>query len=117
MLWNVFGERVEPMVRIMFTWSLKQLRSASIDPQLRSQFTDAEHGFMFSLYLISVVSLSDEECNKTLHQPKSFLLSQFQLLCEEALTRTKLFCITNITVLRALTMYMVMYALLECEIS
>lgn len=107
MLWVIFSGRVEPMVRISFTWSLEQLRSASMDTELRTQFTDAEHGFVFSIFLISIVSLSDEDCNKMPHGSRHILLSEFQNLCKEALARTNLFCITDIMVLRALTMYMV----------
>lgn len=106
-LWNTFDYRVNPLVRICFSWALKSLRSASVGPECQKQLTDAEHALIFSLYLISVISLSDQDCRRELHQPRSILLAEFQMLCEEALSRTNLFCITDITVLKALTIYMV----------
>lgn len=106
-LWNIFDQRVHPLVRISFSWALKSLRSASIEIEDQKQLTDAEHAFVFSLYLLSVISLSDEDCLREMHQPRPVLLSDFQMLCEEALTRTNLLCITDITVLKALTLYMV----------
>ncbi|KAL9109897.1 MAG: hypothetical protein Q9227_005420 [Pyrenula ochraceoflavens] len=105
-LWNVFNQRVNPVVRISFSWALKPLHSISMHPEHQKQLTDAEHAFIFSMYLSSAVSLSDEECQRELHQPRSYIISELQILCEEALSRTNLFCMTDITVLKALTIYM-----------
>lgn len=106
-LWNIFYQRVNPLIRMLFSWALKRLHSASIDPESQEQLSAAEHAFIFSLYLISVVSLSDEECRRELHQSRSLLLSKFETLCEEAFSCTNLFCTTDIMVLKALNVYMV----------
>ena len=62
---------------------------------------------MFALCLLTIVSLSDEECKGNLQQPRISLLFEYQMLCEKALSRTNIFCMTDITVLKAFTMYMV----------
>jgi len=106
-LWHYFRQRVQPVARISFDAELKRLETVSFDSESRKQLSDAEHAFVFSLYLISVVSLSDEDCKRELHQSKSWLVLEYQLLCEEALSRTNLFCMTDIIVIKALTVYMV----------
>lgn len=106
-LWDAFSQRVNPLVRIIFSWSLSYWRSASTDQHLQKQLDDSEHALLFSLYLVSTTSLSEEECEEELHQPKATLMSKYQVLCEEALARTNILCITDITVLKALTIYMV----------
>ena len=106
-LWDTFSQRVHPILRISFSWELKRLQLSSTDADDRRRMSDAEHAFIFSLFFISVASLSEEECKMKLKQPRSFLLNEYQLLCEETLSRTNLFCMTDIMVLKALTVYMV----------
>ena len=106
-LWNNFDQRVYPVSKIMFGWALKRLHLVSIEPEYQKQLTDAEHAFIFALYLMSVISLSDDDCRKAMHQPRTLLIFKFQTLCEEALSRTNIFCITDTMVFRALTLYMV----------
>ncbi|KAL6721752.1 hypothetical protein ACLMJK_000857 [Lecanora helva] len=104
-LWKIFNLRVNPVVRISFNWALMLLHSASMHPEYQKQFTDAEHALMFSLYLSSVISLSDEDCRREMHQPRSLLIAEFHTLCEEAFSRNNLLCMTDITVLQALAVY------------
>lgn len=112
-LWDVFEKRVHPVLRISHAWELKKFQSISNDLEDRKQMTGPQHAFMFSVYHISVLSLSDDECRKGLLRPRSDLLAAFQTLCEEALSRTNLFCITDITVLKTLTIYVVTKTLSE----
>ncbi len=104
-LWSAFYHRVHPLVTISFRWASKEIESAATSNQ--RSLTDAEYAFVFAVYLISVISLSDEECQNKLHQARSVLLTEYQLLCEEAVARTNLFCITDIMVLKALVYYVV----------
>ena len=67
-LWETFNERVKPVIRISFGWDLQRLQSTCMVPQPPKQLSAAEQAFVFSLYLISVVSLSDDECRKKLFQ-------------------------------------------------
>lgn len=117
-LWKTFAHRVQPLVRVSFDWNLKRLSDRFIATQLGSKgqygssggtavFSDGEYALLYSIYLITVVSFSEEECVISLHQPKPFLVSQFQLLCEDALYKTNIFCITDIKVLQALAHYMI----------
>jgi hypothetical protein len=102
-LWAAFYQRVNPLLAISFRRASKNPEAASFQRPL----TDAECAFLFAGFLISVVSFSDGECESELHQSRSVLLVEYQTLCEEAVARTNLFCITDILVLKALTIYMV----------
>lgn len=101
-LWRFFSQRVNPVLRISFDKEL-----ACLNPENRKQLTDVEHTLTYSIYLLTVLSLSDEECRRELQQPRSLMVSHFQTLCEESLSHTNPFCVTNITVLKALAIYLV----------
>ncbi|KAL8663594.1 MAG: hypothetical protein Q9202_003782 [Teloschistes flavicans] len=105
-LWKAFHQRVNPFLRILFKRESKQLQTDAMHPEHVMQLTDAEHALIFSLYLISLLSLSDEDCRRDMHRPRSFLISELQTLCEEALSHTNLFCVKNITLLKAITIYL-----------
>ena len=98
-----------PVTTISFGWALNQFRSISMDIEDRKRLSNAEHAFLFSLYLAGVISLSDEECKRDVQQSRLNLLTEYQTLCEEALSRTNLLCMTDITVLKALALYMVIH--------
>lgn len=116
-LWRTFAHRVQPLVRISFDWNLKRLSDRFVAAHLTLQIfgtsqptdtlSESELALVYSIYLVSVVSLSEEECSMLLHQSKSFVLFQLQLLCEDALYKTNIFCITDIKVLQALAHYMI----------
>lgn len=104
LLWNTFYQRVEPLVRTTFRWKLQELRRQSEHPE---DLSGVDHAFVLAIYLISIVSLLDEECDVLLHESKPYMLLQYHALCEEALLRTNLFCMNDITVIKALIFYMV----------
>lgn len=106
-IWNTFKQRVRPIIRISFDWTLRRLESISLHPDQLKRLTNAEHALIFSLYLLGVSSLSEDECRTRLQRSKSLVLSELQMYCEQALQRTDIFCITEITVMQALTYYMV----------
>ncbi|KAL8868028.1 MAG: hypothetical protein Q9174_005263 [Haloplaca sp. 1 TL-2023] len=105
-LWNAFSHRIHPVLRISFTWDYRRIFFASTLPDQYKPLTEAEHIFKFALYLITVLGLSDEECVQKLHYPRDSMVSQFQTIVEEALSHTNIFCVTNITILKALTVYL-----------
>lgn len=106
-LWERFLRNANPLIKIDFDWALEKLRSTSTTPEGRVQLKDEEHAFVSSVFLMSVVSLSEEECAKFLGQPKEVLLSHYQTICEQAFSRSNIFCITTTTVIRAIVLYIV----------
>lgn len=112
-LWIVFYQRVNPLIRITFSWELQRLQRASVDSEQQNQLSHAECTLLCSLYLLSAISLSEEECTKRLCRSKSQLISEFDSLFNEALSCIGLLCINDIIVLKALTMYIVIVINLE----
>ena len=76
-------------------------------PDHRLHVEDSEDALVASIYLASVVSLSDAECRTKLRQSKTSLLPQYQTSCEEALARTNILCTKNIVALKAMAIYLV----------
>ena len=112
-IWEAFDARIDPVVRIAFKWELRQLRTASLHLEQRKHLKDSQNAFIFSCYLISALSLTDDDCQQNLRQTRDWLLTEFQMLCEEALFRTNIFCMNDIMVLKTLTFYMVYSASLS----
>jgi hypothetical protein len=106
-LWDRFERNANPLIKIDFDWVLKQVRSSSITPEGRMNLKDEDHTFVFCVYLMSLVSIPPEECERVLRQSKQALLSHYQAICEQALSRCNIFCITNTTLIKAIVLYTV----------
>jgi hypothetical protein len=106
-LWDRFERNANPLIKIDFDWVLKQVRTSSTTLESRMILKDEEHTFVFCVYLMSVVSIPPEECERVLRRPKQALLSHYQAICEQALSRCNIFCITNTTLIRAIVLYTV----------
>ncbi|KAG9857545.1 hypothetical protein KCU98_g928, partial [Aureobasidium melanogenum] len=104
-LWNEFERNANPLMKIDFDWALEEVRFKSTPFEGRMGLQDEDHAFVFCLYLMSIVTIPDHECLEVLHQPKQFLLSHYQAICEQALSRCNIFCITNVLVIRAILLY------------
>ncbi|KAI5196002.1 hypothetical protein E4T39_07980 [Aureobasidium subglaciale] len=104
-LWNRFERNANPLIKINFDSALKSLRTSSTNVGSRVQLKDGEHTFVFCVYLMSIVSIPGEECLRELHQSKDVLLSHYQAICEQALSRSNIFCITDIIIIRAIVLY------------
>jgi hypothetical protein len=110
-LWERFLRNANPLIKIDFDWALETLRSTSTTSERRAQLKDEEHAFVFCVFLMSVVSLPQQECVRYLGQLKEDLLSHYQAICEQALSRTNIFCITNTIVIRAILLYIVSFTI------
>ena len=106
-LWNIYCQRVHPLGKVLFDSEIDQMRAAAISPNGPSQFTVQEHAFIFAVYLLSVRSLSEDECLRLLSRPKSALFSDYQIFCEQALSGSSFFCVADFTTIQALTLYVV----------
>ncbi|MCJ1379801.1 hypothetical protein MMC17_002904 [Xylographa soralifera] len=106
-LWDIFYRRVHPVVKISFNWEIEPLRATAIAPNGPNRLAFPDHAFIFAVYLISVTSLSEDECSRLLGQPKSALFSDFQILCEQALAGSNFLGASDIATIQASTMYII----------
>ena len=108
-LWTTYSQRINPLFKVMFEWDLGNLASTRLSsPSTPLDVTKA--ALVSSIYLASVVSLTDSECRTIFGHPKSSLLPDCQRLCEEAIVRTNILCMKNIQSLKALAIYLVSHA-------
>jgi len=105
-LWTIYRRRVDPFIRITFSWELDRLQSATVLPS-QINITDAEDALVSAIYLASIVSLSEAECQSKLYQPKSSLLLEHQTYCEEAMASTNILCMKSTVALKAMVIYLV----------
>lgn len=98
-------------MKVFFDWEVEGLRNASTTTNSNRVLANQEHGFLFALYLISVVSLQSDECESLLGQSKPKLLSDYEMLCEQALATSNFMGTSDIIVLQALALYVVSISL------
>jgi hypothetical protein len=64
---------------------------------------------MFAVYLSSVTSLSDEDCQNMMGEHKTTLLARFSNMTQQALTNAEVLRSSDISVLQALTLFLVSF--------
>ena len=106
-LWDIFCRRVHPLAKISFDWELEHIRGTAIAPNGSDELTYQEHAFIFAVYYASVTSLSEDECSRLLERPKATLVSDFQMLCEQALAASNLLGASDLTTIQASILYIV----------
>lgn len=95
------------MVKISFDWELERIRATAIATNGPSRLTFQEHAFIFAVYLISVTSLSEDECSRLFGPPRSALFADFRLLCEQALAASDFLSASDLTTIQASALYIV----------
>lgn len=104
-LWQIYLENVNPLLKVTHTPTL-QARiieavsdMANIGPTLEA--------LIFSIYCISVLSLTEDECCNLFGSPKKDLLASYQFACQQALLKCRTWRFTDIDGLTALYLYLV----------
>jgi hypothetical protein len=106
-LWETFLQRVHPTWKVIFNQELLQIRNTATGYNGYAVLSFPDHAFLFAMYLISVVALSDEECLELLSQPKQAMLIEFRLLCEQALAGSDLLGSSELRTIQAAMLYIV----------
>lgn len=83
------------------------MRASAMAPTGVDELTIEGQAFVFALYLLSVLSLTEDECLRMLGQEKPILLSQYQMLCEQALAGCDFLGSSSMTTIEASLMYIV----------
>jgi hypothetical protein len=106
-LWNLYLSHVHPMNKLFFSWEKEPLmQKAANNPQSLSK---SEQAFCFATYFITILSLSDEEAKGEMGgSSKSQLLDDFQSSAETALFTVGFMDTSDLLVLQAFLLYIVM---------
>ena len=108
-LWDAYRQNAHPLAKICFDWDLEQMRTEIVSAASACIMSAAKHAFTFAIYLISVRSLSNEECYALLNQPRDIAVSEFQKLCEQALAMAHFLSTSDVMVIQALALYIVSF--------
>ena len=109
-LWQIYLDNVNPLLKVTHTPTLQGriIEAASsltnIKPSLEA--------LMFSIYCMSIFSLSEEVCQDMFGNSKDRLLERYQLGCQQALLNCGFLQSTDRDCLTALYLYLV--GLIRC---
>lgn len=109
-LWQLFLQRVEPLVKMSFKWTLDRLQSALANDAEWIQLSDGERLLAISSCFYGAVSLSREESRENFGKSKPQLVTEFRGRCEDSFRCINILAINDIDTLKALCLYVVSLA-------
>ena len=104
-LWQVFLNNVYPLLKIFHAPTVQQqlLKCASD----LTNASPAMHALMFGIYTTAIASMGNEDCIATMNEDKWILGSRYHTGLQYALHRAEFLRTSDITVLKAFTLYIV----------
>ncbi len=106
-LWMMFRERVDPVARLSFSWTLERLQSAVSDQSLYKKLTAGERALIVASCYFGVVSLTKDECLAECGISKPDMLTAYRYHCEQSLIHINILTISDMESLKALCLYVV----------
>ncbi|KAJ9614712.1 hypothetical protein H2204_014520 [Knufia peltigerae] len=104
-LWEVFKENVDPVVRILHRPTTKTIlmnAASSLDRVSRPA-----EALLFSIYYGAVVSMTHEQCRQLLDEDKEMLLKRYRFATEQALARADFLNSSSLMCLQAFAFFLV----------
>lgn len=102
-LWQIFVDNVDPLTKVVHVPTLQsQVKRAAADLGILPKGFEA---LLFAIYSMAILSLRNEECQKTFGEPRKILLSRYISATKAALSQAKFMGTTNIIVLQALVLH------------
>ncbi|KAI1498481.1 fungal-specific transcription factor domain-containing protein [Biscogniauxia marginata] len=103
-LWQTFLERVNPLTKIIHVPTVQPMLVKAATS--RAGIARSSEALLFSIYLISTVSLNESECIERLGCTKSEAYNRFSRGCRAALRRVGILKTYDLIVLQALVLYL-----------
>ncbi|KAI1486546.1 fungal-specific transcription factor domain-containing protein [Biscogniauxia mediterranea] len=103
-LWQTFLERVNPLTKVIHVPTVQPMLVKAATT--RAGITRNSEALMFSIYLISTVSLTESECIERLGCTKNEAYNRFSRGCRAALRRIGILKTYDLVVLQALILYL-----------
>jgi hypothetical protein len=104
-LWQVFLERINPLTKIIHTPTTEQLIISAMTNH--SSISYKSRALLFAIYLVSVISLSDDETSATLSLSKDEAIQRFTKGLKTALNKINFLRNYDMIVLQTLVLYLV----------
>lgn len=106
-LWMMFRERVDPVVRLSFSWTLERLQSAVNDATQYKSLTAGERALLVASCYFGVVSLTKDECLAECGTSKADLTTAYRYHCEQSFIHLNILTVSDMESLKALCLYVV----------
>ncbi|UZP42969.1 hypothetical protein NXS19_010785 [Fusarium pseudograminearum] len=104
-LWDVFMERVEPVVKINFKWTLAHLKAAISDGEKWDRLEAGERALILSTRLFAAVSLANHECLRRFGRSRAVLINECRMRCDIAFSKMSLLSIDSLATIKAFCFY------------
>ncbi|KIX04547.1 uncharacterized protein Z518_05417 [Rhinocladiella mackenziei CBS 650.93] len=104
-LWEVFKENVDPIVRILHRPTAKTIlmnAASSLD-----RVSKSAEALLFAIYFGAVVSLTPDQCQQLLDEDKDVLLKKYRFATEQALARADFLNSSSLMCLQALCFFLI----------
>lgn len=106
-LWQTYLDNCNPLLKLFHAPTMQQIiLEASSDLEHIPRHIEA---LMFSIYLIAVTSLTNQECETMLNESRSELLTKYSHAIQQALANARFLKSLNLSTLQALCIYLVSY--------
>lgn len=106
-LWTHYLSHVHPLTKLFFDWDKEPLLRKAADGQ--QALSKSEDAFSSAVYFITLVCISNEECETVMDSSSKIqLLDDFQSTVETALIAAGLIATSDLAVLQAFLLYFVM---------
>ncbi|KAI0378038.1 hypothetical protein F5Y04DRAFT_166125 [Hypomontagnella monticulosa] len=103
-LWQIYLNNVNPLLKLTHTPTL-QVRIIEAGANLDKVSRPLE-ALMFSIYLMAVTSIDDEECRLTFNASRNTLLAKYYYAAQQALLNSGFMRNPDLTVLQAYLLYL-----------
>ena len=107
-LWQIYLDNVNPLLKVTYSPTLQArlIDAASDTTRIKPELV----ALMFSIYCVSTMSLSEDECPAMFGSSKETLLARYQSGCQQALTNCGFMRSVDRDCLTALFLYLVSLA-------
>lgn len=103
-LWQAYIQNIDPIMKIFHVPTVQHTVLGQLS---RPALAANEEALMSAIYLISAVSLDDDECRSSLQECRDELVRRFRRETEDALSAAGFVTTSDITVLQAFVLYLV----------
>lgn len=106
-LWKAFRDRVDPIVKLSFPWTLERLGRSITDPGHEHELTSGEKTLVIASCYFGLISLTKEECLAEFGKPKADMRATLRRHSENAFRNINMMAIDDLASLKALCLYVV----------
>lgn len=104
-LWQIYLNNVNPLLKLTHTPTL-QVRIIEAGANLDKVSRPLE-ALMFSIYLMAITSIDEDECQTTFNESRMSLLAKYQWAAQQALLNAGFMRSPDLTLLQAYLLYLV----------